>query len=129
MEVARADLTLPFELLDGQISFESCLPQEGQLLSVKEVSHLVGVIDNVIIGVCAVIESYPLQTSKERSRGDTHKSVYTNVSDIGLIPSQTIGYEAMFLDVLPARAVVHLFGYFDRRQIPLKFGRGKVLSR
>ncbi|EJT01445.1 hypothetical protein RCCGE510_29381 (plasmid) [Rhizobium sp. CCGE 510] len=94
--------------------------EKAIFLVIKQISHPVGVLDEIVVGIGRKIRLNALQTFKEVSGVNSNEPVDADIADIGRGAIESIANVAMFENILTARALIIFFTDLDADQVPFK---------
>ena len=89
------DFLLPVQLSRRKLPLEFCLLKKPVFLLVVEISHSIGVLDQVIVGIGGRVCLYALQAFKEVSGVDADKAIDADVANVSCRSVEAISDVAM----------------------------------
>lgn len=120
---AAVDFLLPVQLCRRELSLEFCLLEKPVFLLVVEISHSIGMLDQIIVGIGGEVSLYALQTFKEVSGVDADKAIDADVPNVSCRSVESISDVAMLKNVLTARALIEFLADLNPNQLPFEASR------
>lgn len=117
------DFLLPVQLSRRKLPLEFCLLKKPIFLLVVEITHSIGVLDQVIVGIGGRVCLYALQAFKEVSGVDAHKAIDADVPNVSCRSVESISDVAMLKNVLTARALIEFLADLNPNQLPFEASR------
>lgn len=117
------DLLLPVELRWRELSLELCMLKKPIFLLAVEISHSIGVLDQVIVRIGRRVCLYALQAFEEVSGVDADKAIDADVANVRRRSVEAVSDVAMLKNVLTARALIEFLADLNPNQLPFEASR------